>query len=192
MDTFGEIAEIINASTNWRCTLVGVRPSQSCNNVLTAFTATATGLTAKEGLAIKYNTADLLMCSAVIGPEWMSNDQLKVSSDDLLNRRSTPLGDPKGSTWQNELLYATATTTNASGTVSMYVYAVKDDKAGATELLLYEHLAATTVAETIPILPKQAPIKAPPGWRIIVQQIGSAAETVAKLQVHGLSYRVAQ
>ena len=183
--TFGKVAAVINASTNWRCTLVGVRPSQA-SACLVAVSATATGLTNNEGLALLYQTATLHMVSAVIGPEWMTDSQFTASNNDLLNRRSTPLGDPLGPTWQNELLYVTTTMTATAP--SLYVYAVKDDADAATEILLWQQLGATGTASTIPVLPKQAPIKAPPGWRLIVQYIGTAGGTSASIQVHGLTY----
>jgi hypothetical protein len=194
-NTFGEVADIINASTYWRCILVAARPSQACSTsaILTALAENATTIFDKEGIALTITTSVSDWFGACIGPERFTNDQLSVSSDDLLNRRSTPLGDPKGTTWQNELLYATETATIAGGTTVLSVYAVASDHAGATEVLLYTMAGGTTtVATPIPILPKQAPIKAPPGWRIVVQCIGSNLTSAASImQVHGLTYRVA-
>ena len=188
--TFGKMAAVINASTYWRCTLVAVRPSQlTGSTALTAFSATATHLQDAEGAPLYYTTSVLHMVSVAIGPEWMSNPLLKVTNDDLLNRRSTPAGNPQGATWQNELLYVTTTMT--ATTPSIYVYAVKDDTDGATEILLWQDLGSTGVAKTIPILPKQAPIKPPPGWRLVVQFIGTGGGSAATIQVHGLTYQVA-
>lgn len=196
--TFGKMAAKINGGasgtgSNWACTLIGVRPSQlTASTALTAFSATATNATNADGMILYYTTGVLKMVSAVVGPEWMPNAMLTVSNDDLLNRRSTAIGSPTGSSWQNELWYVTGTLTYSASTASLYVYAVKDDTDGATELLLWQDAgAATGVAKTIPVLPPQAPIKAPPGWRIIVQYIGASGTTVTAgtMQVNGLTYK---
>jgi len=191
-DTFGEIAEIINGSANWACTLVAVLPSTSCNNKLTA--AVLDDLEQAEGQPLYYNTADLDMVSIAIGCEPTSDTLLSVANDELLNRRSTPTGSTavNAARWQNELLYVTTQATYTTGAPDLLVYAVKDDIAGATEILLWSDVgAATGVAKTIPILPKQAPIKAPAGYRIVVMYLdtSTADVTAGSMQVHGSSYR---
>ena len=197
--TFGKMADVINKGvtglgSNWKCTLVGVRPSQSTGSTaLPNFSADTTHISLPEGLAVCYKTSVLKMVSAVAGPEWMPNAMLTVAGNDLWNRRSWAQGTPAGLLYQNELLYVNANLTFSTGASTLYVYAVKDDSDGATELLLWQQAGSnTTAACTIPILPRQAPIKAPLGWRIVVQYIGSGTTTAGTLQLNGCTYPMGQ
>lgn len=202
-DTFGELADTINASANWRCILVDVLASQSCNNTLTSTTLgslTTTNLVSQAaGHPYTYDSADLDMVTASVGPEYTSGALLAVSNNSLLNRLSTPRGSPISPAWQNELLYVTTQATYTSGAPNLVVYACQDAAnsihkyAGSAEILLWQQVgAATTVASTIPILPTQAPIKAPPGWRLLVGYIDTSTPdvTAGSMQIHGLSYNI--
>ena len=195
--TYGKLAAKINGGaaglgSNWSCALVAVRPSQAtASSCLTVFSATATHALDPEGIPVYASTSVNKMVAVALGPEWMTSSYLPGTSNasQLLNRRSTPVGSPASHIWQNELEYVSANLTFSTGASTLYVYAVKDDTDGATELLLWQQVGAnSTVATTIPILPKQAPIKAPAGWRIVVQYIGSGTTSAGTLQVHGLSY----
>lgn len=194
-NTMGEVVAAINASDNWQATLVDVIPSTSCNNVLTSTslgTQDQSLSLGKAGKPLYYNTADLDLVSLSIGPEYTSDDELTVTNDSLLNRRSTPTGTGKSGAWVNELLYVTTNATYTSGAPDIKIYAVKNDAAGATEILLWQQVgAATTVAATIPVLPKQAPIRAPSGYRLVIYYLDTSTPdvTAGSMQVHGLSYK---
>lgn len=195
-DTFGEVCDAANLSANWQCILVDVLPSMSSNNTLTSTTfgaGTASTFMSANGQWLKYNTADLKCTSLSIGPEYTTTAELTTGN--LLDRKSVADGtSPKG-LYVNELLYVTATETYTSTAPNLKVYAVREDEnhsAGATEVVLWQQVGgASTVASTIPILPKQAPIRAPAGWRLVVvyENGGTTAPSVGAMQIFGLSYR---
>lgn len=201
-DTLGEVLDIINATDDWRAIPVDYLPSMSINNILTSSTSLQAGsdISEEAGHAYYYNTADIDTIALSIGPEYTVDEQLSVSNDDLLNRRSKPAGNPLGYTWQNELIYATATATYTSGAPDLQVYAVLPNAttgkwATGTEIKLYQDVgAATTVAKPIATLPKQAPIKGPPGSMLVVlyRDTTTPDVTAANIQVHGKSYRWTQ
>jgi hypothetical protein len=90
------------------------------------------------------------------------------------------------------LLYATAKATFTTGAPDLYVYAVQNDTAKAEEHLLWKHTgAATTVLSPIPILPKQAPISPPAGWKIVVLYLDTSTPdvTAGTIQIVGDTYR---
>ena len=148
MNTFGEIADIINKSTHWQCILVDVLPSWSCNDVMTAFTASATNLTANEGRALTYDTAtpaNLGHGAVALGPEGYAYDFWPSADKKLMNQRCTP-SDAGAITWTNELYYLTATATFSAGTARLTVYDVDTDHDGAKENVLWQQAGAATTS----------------------------------------------
>lgn len=189
-DTYGEVADAINASANWECILVDVLPSHSINNVLTEVSETSTGLVIEEGLALYYNTADMDMLSASIGPEYQVDDVLSVTNDRILNRRSDPIGVGQSLSWRNEVYLTSATATYSSGAPDLEIYAVSSDSAGAVELLLWSQVGAASGSSSSIDMTDLPAIQAPPGWRIVcVYDDDSTPDiTAGSIQVHGLSW----
>lgn len=190
-DTFGEVADAINASANWSAILVDVLPSHSANNTLTEAAESASGaVEAEEGVALLYNTADLDMISAEIGIAHTVDDVLAVSNDNVLNRRTTPAGSVTYPVYRAELFLATGNATFSTGAPDLEVYAVKDDTAGAVELLLWSQAGADTTVDSSIDMTDLPPIRAPRGWRLVVVYDDDTTPdiTAATLQVHGLVY----
>lgn len=205
--TFGQVCDIINVSSHWRCILVGVLPSWTADNVLTAFTASATNLTNGAGRSLTYNTADLDLTSISVGPEYTTFDDIGNSFNlsntgslaNLFNRRSSP-SDGSAPKWTNSVEYVLANGTFTSGTTVMSIWAVSSDHAGATETLLWQKVgAATTVNNSLdlttfidPATQRPEMIEGPRGARLVVvyQNVTSGAGvnmTAGTIQMHGFS-----
>ena len=198
-NTFGKIADVINKSTHWQCILVDVLPSWSCNDVMTAFTASATNLTANEGRALTYDTAqpaNLGHGAVALGPEGFAYDFYPSYRKNLLNQRCTPL-EAGGITWTNELYYLTATATFSAGTARLTVYDVDTDHVGANERVLWQQAgAATTVANTVDFTAIYSPddgqvgcIRAAKGHRMVAVYdfLTTGTMTACVIQSHGLA-----
>lgn len=198
-NTFGEVADAINLSANWEATLVDVLPSTSSNNVLTDVAENATGVIDEEGLALTYNTADLDMASVSIGPEYTIDDDLSVSGDSLLNRRTTPTSG-FSPVYTNELVYVCAGAVFdqeeiAGATARVSIWAVNGNGSGATETLLWREEGGTSITlktiDTTAIYDhsdgRHYPIRAPRGQRLVLIYDDVVAMTSANIQVHGLS-----
>lgn len=188
-DTWGEVADAINASDNWQCILVDVLPSHSANDTLLAVSETGSGLLDEEGLAllVDLDVADEFGLS--IGPEYTTDEVLSVSNDNLLNRKATPF-QSFAPTYTCELYYATSTATYSSGAPDLEVYAVKDHGAGATELLLWSQVGAASGSASNIDLTDLPPLRAPRGWRLVVIYDDDSTPdlTAATMRVHGLIY----
>jgi hypothetical protein len=192
-NTFGEVVDGINASTNWRAILVDVLPSTSANNTLTSTTIGA-GTTLdrfREGAGhpLAYNTADLDMLTAAIGPEYTSDAYLNIS-DILLNRRSTPLGVGRAPFWRSEVYKVTANATFSSGAPNLQIYAVESDSAGATEVLLWSQVGAATTEDGTIDFTDVPPLKVPRGFRLVIGCIDTSTPDISAgfIRVHGLTW----
>jgi hypothetical protein len=65
-DTFGEVVDLINASTHWRAVLVGALRTDTTNNTLT--TIGATQATRADGLALYFDSAVSLTTTVALVP----------------------------------------------------------------------------------------------------------------------------
>ena len=190
-DTFGEVCDAINASANWRAELVDVLPSWSANNVLTSGTVTQdTDVFGADGITIKYNTADLDKASAEIGIAWTPAEILGVTGNNILNRRTTPLGGITYPIYRAEAYKVVASAGYSSGAPDLQVYAVSSDSAGATELLLWSQAGAASGSSSTIDLTDLPPLRAPRGWKLVAVYNDTSTPdlTTATLQVHGLAY----
>jgi hypothetical protein len=197
--TWGQVVGFIKASTNWTCVLVDVCPSWSASGVLATAAKSAGGAAEDaDGIDFKITTTAQNRISACLGIEWMPDTVKHVPNGILHNQRSTPY-ETAGGLWRNELVYCKANATVTTGPLTLSVWAVKSDAAGATELLLWQQAgAASTVDSTLDLTSiwdydtgQPMTVNAPPGWRIVVAYTSAAASDISAgtIQVHGLSWR---
>jgi hypothetical protein len=71
-DTFGEVVDLINASTHWRAVLVGALRTDSLNNTLT--TIGATQATRIDGLTLYFDSAVSVTATVPLIPEVCKTD----------------------------------------------------------------------------------------------------------------------
>ena len=198
-NTWGKVAAIINASSNWKCILVDVCPSWTSTAMLTTAAKSSAGAAiAADGIAFTATTASLKRACACMGVEWQTVAEHPVTGNILRNQRCHPIESTQP-IMQNELDYVRANATFTSGTTTLNVYAVVDDTSGAAEILLWSQVgAASTADSTIDLtglwdydtgLPMA--IVAPNGYRIVVSYTSSASNatfSAASVQVHGLTW----
>lgn len=205
-NTYGEVCDIINNSTNWQCLLVDVLPSAACDNTLLADTETDADADyiSEEGYELYVELTKGDQITACIGPEYtveeywnVANSSSQTSANGFLGRSSYASSETGGATgYRNtraELTWAKMGLTEADGVdANFYLYAVRGNGVGATEILLWGPQLGATDGDNgdlftfdYPTTAKQ-PIDVPPGFRLIVMYDSAAsAVSAANLQVFG-------
>lgn len=207
-NTFGEVCDIIDATANWECELGDVLPSWSTDNILSTLAETAestgisatydldgSGLFSEAGLAVTINSADLDKVGAAISPTYTDADLLRIS--DLNNRCN---GVDSGASWVSELNKATVQATYSSGAPTIKVVLVKKTStglyAGATEQTLWTDTITTSATDQSIDFTDLPPIstKATPGAYLVVtiEDASTPDITANRINIHGLTYQVAQ
>ena len=209
-NTYGEVADAINASSYWRCLLVDVLPSASCNNTMLADTATndEADYISEEGYELFVELAQVDQISACIGPEYtveeywnVPNSSSQTSTNGFLGRssyaRSVTSGATGYSNTRAELTWAKMGLTEADGVdANFYLYAVRGNGASATEILLWGPELGATDGDNGDLFTfnypttAQQPIDVPAGFRLIaIYDSAASAATAATLQVFGRFYK---
>lgn len=180
LDTFGELADAINAYADLRCFLIGALPSQGTDDKLD--TLSATSIRTNNGLTLYFDEAKSgnLDVGFAITNQKFTNRQTGGFS-------TKQKGWTKDKYCVNSLNYLYAAVT-AAGVGNIEVYAIDDSNgsvvniwnnaiADATSGVTEEH--GTTDHPDAPFL------KAPQGHRIVVWLDMAAAITAIDLLVHG-------
>lgn len=194
-NTFGEVVDIVNASTTWRC-LLGAS-LRSDTSVDTLVTIAATSAVAPTGLKLKIDSSVALTSTLVIAPlNWDDYDKLSPG----LN--STSFTKNPWAQRQSVLTSAYALSTFGSGTSLLTVLAVDRTQAAAgseTVTTLWPSTVggATTVAKVFGSCDTEATgcatawgqqgLICPPGQQCMIRLTNSAAMSVNTLAINGLS-----
>lgn len=194
-DTMGEVVDIVNASTTWRCLLGASLRSDSSNDTLV--TISATSAVAPTGLKLKVDSSVALISTLVIAPlNWDDYDKLSPG----LN--STSFVTKPWAQRQSVLTSAYGLSTYGSGTSLLTVLAVDRTQAAAgseTVTTLWPSTVggATTVAKVFGSCDTEATgcatawgqqgLICPPGQQCMIRLTNSVALSVNTLAINGLS-----
>ena len=139
-DTFGEILDLINASTHWRAVLVGALRTDTTNNTITTFGATQA--TSSKGLALYFDSAVSLTTSVPLIPE-----DCKTNIGCYMSPQGKLRENPYGGT-QTDVRWVEGYSTFAT-TGTFNIYSVKpSQKAAGTESVLTLHSEVTGASGT--------------------------------------------
>lgn len=166
-DTFGEVLDVINASTDWRAALVGAIRSDSSNDTLNALSeAQANSL---NGVQAFFDTNVAFKSAVVVG------DPSFGYASKYLQGRSTLKSNPHQG--ESPILFLTnATSTYGSGTSNFNIVCVTVTAAssGSEVVTTYATPAgATTVNAILDFSPYG--IRCPTGTKMISRLVNSAA-----------------
>lgn len=195
-NTMGEVVDIVNASSNWRCVLASSLRSDSSDDTLVAISATAA--TDPKGLKLKVDSSVALISTLVVAPiGWDDYDKLNNGNN------STTFKQKPWSNSRAVLEAAYALSTYGSGTSLISVIAVDRTQAAAgseTATTIWPATAggATTVAKVFGSCSTPATgcdtawgpggIIGPPGQQLMLRLTNSAALSVNTLAVNGLFF----
>jgi len=183
LNTFGELADAINAKSDLRCYLVGARRAQSCDNILDTLAATSIATT--NGLTLYFDEEGT---GNVTG--------FAITNEKFVSRPTTGFAGKKIG-WQsrnnenviNTLNYMELTLTDGAGGVT-YIYSINDKN--DTVATLYSDAYATATKEVKGDTPRPNDI-----WiagnlhnRLVVQFDAGAALTAAVVNAFGSSRHI--
>lgn len=199
-NTIGEVVDIVNASSDWRCQPYASLRADSSNDTLV--TISATQATGPDGLGLKLDSSVALISTVVLAP-----NTGPIPSDSYRNLSLGPqstsfLSKP----WVNTQAYLSsvqALSTYGSGTSALSVIAVDRTFAAAgseTSYTVWPSMAggATTVAKTFGSCDTSATgcdpawgpggLFCPEGLQCLVRLTNSAALSVNTIGVNGLLF----
>jgi len=180
-NTFGEVVDIINASTSWRAVLVGALRTDSSNDTLNADPADQDPQTDLGKLGM-WDTNVAFISSAIVST--------LVDGTNFFGNRDTLLKNP----WEGTraiVRYFAATSTYGSGTSTMVVYAVQPDNQRGSEAVttLYSTAGGATTAEKEAItLAMLGGILGRYNEKLLVRLENSAAMATTTLKMYGSEF----
>lgn len=187
-NTVGEVCDVINASTSWRCVALDAFRSSVVDARLV--TMAATRATSNDGLQIKWDTSTAFDALIALVPP-----QLRKMSGYVAPGTRTIHFDRFGDT-RTIAYQGSATSTYGSGTSTIRFYSVDINEAGTpsapkwTEVVDQLHFqpgGATTVAQTFDF--RDTGLPSLRGGKMIAMLDNSAAMTSVTFRVQGLFQR---
>lgn len=181
-DTFGEIIDLINASTNWRAVLVGAIRADSTNNTMTVQAETSANLA--EGLPLYFDSAVSLTTSIAMIP-----DNCKVDIRCFMSPQGTLKQNAAGGT-QTEIRWVEGYATYAT-TGTFNIYSVKESGAGkaVTSTLHSEVTGASTANKQLTQF-QNYPLLGKPHEKVIVRITTTGASSAFNLHAYGFRKQV--
>lgn len=179
-DTFGEVVDVINATSDWRAVLVGALRSDSSDNTITTF-AVASAMRA-EGLPLYFDSAVSLTTSIAMIP-----DNCRTDIRCFMSPQGKLKENPSGGT-QTEVRWIEGFATYAT-TGTFNIYSVKEsNKAGtgaSTITTLYtEATGASGTNEQLTQF-QNSPLLGKPHEKVIVRITTTGASSAFNLHAYG-------
>lgn len=178
-DTFGEVADLINASTHWRMVLVSALRSDSTNNTLA---------TLAESQATRTDGLTLFLDSAVA--DWAGN--ALVPADCLRNIRCymTPTGKLLENPFAGKRIalryFAGLSTFDTSSTFNVYSVKVSNKAAGSESALrVFQSVTGASTVNAVAQALANAPIWGRANDKMIVRIESTAATSAFTVQASG-------
>lgn len=189
-DTLGEVVDVINASSNWRCFIHAGLRSDSSNNTLA--TISSTSAAGPAGLALKHDAA---VASNSVYYSTIALIPPYVNPLDFYMGQANSIRNKPFANWRSILFGAVSNLTYGSGTSDLVVYDVDvtngltSNKGSETVNTLWtEANGATTVAKSFTAWGTQG-LWGAPGHKMVVRTQNSAAATAVTLAVSGVNYQ---
>lgn len=168
-NTFGQVADHLNASPNWRCFIADALRADSSDDALLLLAATDVAV--NETITLKKDTTAALTLAVSLSKEGLGD--FEKLGDQSTHARIYEV------TWQS---------TYAAGTSSLEIHAVVTDKYGVviSEELLFTIISAATATEktktfTAGLKPNDRDV----GYRLLARVVNDTAMSAAKLTVDG-------
>lgn len=176
-DTFGEIIDLINASTHWRAVLVGAIRADLTTNTQTVLAETSANLA--EGLPLYFDSAVSLTTSIAMIPDNCKTDIRCFMSPQGVLKQNAAGGTQTEVRWiEGYATYATTGTFN--------VYSVKESGAGkaVTSTLYTEASGASGTNEQLSQF-TNSPLLGKPHEKVIVRITTTGASSAFNLHAYG-------
>ena len=183
-DTFGEVVDLINASTHWRAVLVSALRSDSTNNTLQ---------TLAESQATRTDGLTLYMDSAV--SDWAGNALVPIGCLTNIRCYMTPQGklleNPFGGKRVDLRFFQGYSTYDTSSLFKVYSVKVSNKAAGAeTVTTLLSAGTGLSTANAVAQALVNAPIPGRPHEKLIVRIESTAATSTFSIGALGEEYSV--
>lgn len=181
-DTFGEVVDLINASTRWRAVLVGALRSDSTNNTLQ---------TMAEVQATRTDGLTLYIDSAV--SDWAGNPLVPQGCLTNIRCYMTPTGKLLENPFAGKRIalryFAGLSTYDTSSTFNVYSVKVSNKASGSetASRILQTATGASTVSATLVAL-GDAPIWGRPSEKLLVRIESTAATSTFTIRASGEEY----
>ena len=183
-DTFGEIMDLINASTHWRAVLVSALRTDSTNNTLQ--TNAEVQATRSDGLALYLDS---------VVADWAGNALVPTGCLTDIRCYMTPAGklleNPFGGKYIKLRFLEGLSTFDTSGTFKVYSVKVSNKAAGAETVttMLNTATGASTV-NAVALALSSMPLSGRPNEKMIVRIESTAATSTFTVHALGEEYSV--
>lgn len=196
-DTIGEVADVLNATTNWRFIPLESLRSDSSNDTFKVLSETAANTIDGLGLlgdnAVSFKTTLLMNSDDARSMKFYLDSRTRQGTAMRANPFGAPAGQPSAGAGQNPiLLLFRSVSTYASGTSTLEIHCVQVTNVAATSgssetVSTYATAAgATTVATTLDFTPYG--LGCPVGQKMLVRINNSAALSASSIYAAGLVY----